>query len=75
MFEHTKESEEVAHLEVVKSFVVSFAYCGLIPPSTVSSCVTASDWKCFERSLYCAAKPSRMVRGNEEGGCRSLQPI
>ncbi len=43
--------------DVLNNFVLSLANSGLIPPLTVSSCVTASVAKLSRRSLYCAAKP------------------
>lgn len=59
--------------EVVESLLVSFTYCGLMPLSTVSSCVTASVWKYFERSAYRVPDLEKDLVGLEvEVGHRSL---
>jgi hypothetical protein len=59
---------------VTNSFVVSFANCGLIPPGTDNSCVTASVRKCSERSANCDASPGG-VPSPGGGGVKSEQPI
>jgi hypothetical protein len=58
--------------EVVKSFVVS-TYCGLMPPVTVSSCVTASVGNPWTGSWYSAARPGEVFSSHGVTGVSRFQ--